>query len=183
MTGSIAQAQRDDVPAADGDRQLLAIIGAYRLPQPDPDAILVQHLDPALAVNTVRTTLSLATQVGGRRARELLLRLYLDTTGRGIAMATVAGTYREAGGEDSEAWRSFEGLVAQLGRAIHGRDVRDPTPGRRVMIIDGVYRALHGVVSEHEVPAEERTAADEVLVDVEGGTLTQISASWCYFLA
>jgi hypothetical protein len=141
-----------------------------------------QHQDPTLAANTAQTALSLADQVGGAAAHELVFRLYVDTIARGVAMTDLTVAYQKAGGQRTPAWLMFEGLVTKLTGAVLGEQVTGPLIGRRIMVIDGVFRGIEGTVSPDEIPPDLKHDRDEVAVRLDNGEATGVRPRDCWFL-
>jgi Domain of unknown function (DUF4157) len=143
---------------------------------------IAQHLDPELAARTARTVLSLADQVGGAQAAELVFRLYLDTIERGVAFAALRDHYVKSGGQPTAAWKAFEALVARLTGAVPGERVTGPLSGRRVVVADGVFRGRDGVVDPLRAPQDVQATPDEIHVQLASGGLVAMPKRSCYFL-
>lgn len=144
---------------------------------------VLQHADPALAANTVITTLGYAATLDAAAKAEALLRLYMDNIHRGVALDALRQRYVPTHGE-TEIWRAFADLCTKLSSARRGEPNQALAPGRRVIVLAGFYTGREGTVDRLAVPDEEREHDDEVLVEIDGThSLVAFRPLDCFVLA
>jgi len=143
---------------------------------------LAQHEDPTLSGNTAAAVIHHLQLYGNDDLnRRTLLRLALDTTKRGAGAAETIENVPETV-KMLPLWNTFATLVVDVENAFLGSNVDHPQSGQRVLILDGAYMGMYGLISDVNLISDLEDNDNDFYVEIAEGKIVAYPKSWCLFL-
>lgn len=143
-----------------------------------------QHRNPELTTNTVASVLRYLSDNGNQVLnRRTLFRLAVDSTRNGAGLAAVSARASQQL-KQLPIWNAYVAVATKVAAATPGALVVNPRPGRRVLIVDGAFMGMEGVIGNEALTPENSDPGDDFIVHLDNThTATAVPKSWCLFLA